>query len=467
MDMVLVANGLTNRGEHSYRLIQEVRGALARRTIGCHVYAARALDPDVVAEKIAVPHFKYTLYDSVGPRVSDVLTRKLAWWSGGQRLLSYPAELLTWKTLNRSFRQDLEALPREIRTADHLIVITAICQNQISGVVDFMRARPQESLPTVVCQLMFPPNWTPWERPARYSDAYYRKALHKAQPLIGHKLFFTTENEAIAKIYRAQYGLETTILPVPFAGARSPHRAGKTIRLGFFGYSKTAKGFHLLPEAAAMCRDAGLDVEFCIQVQHSQWEQATIQAERRLRAMPNVSLIEGSLHSHDYIAETDKADVVLLPYDPLLFGMRGSGIFTESVAAARPIIASDGTFAAESIRKGEAQGEIFAPYSADELAHAVARILPRLSQMQARAEAQAEAFARKHSGDAYVDELLSLLRSARGDAPSNFPGNLPNNFIGDSDKKRVSEASHNMVSKQSISLADRNLSQEYRRGIRF
>lgn len=420
MDIVLVANGLTNRGEHSYRLIQEVRGALERRSIGCHVYAARALDPDVIAEKIAVPHFKYTFYDSVGPRVSDLLTQKLTWWRGGQRLLSYPAEFLTWKTLNHSFRRDLEALPRDVCTANHLMVITAICQNQIAGVVDFMRARPWESLPQVVCQLMFSPNWTPWERPAHYSAAYYRNAFQKAQPLIGHKLFFTTENEAIAKIYREQYGLETKILPVPFAVSRSPRRAEKIIRLGFFGYSKTAKGFHLLPDVAAICRDAGLNVEFRIQIQHSQWEQATIQAERRLRTMSNVYLIEGSLPSHDYIAETNKADIVLLPYDPILFGMRGSGIFTESIAAGRPIIASDGTFAAESIRMGEAQGEIFAPYSARELAQAIARILPRLSQMQASAEAQADVFARKHSGDAYVDVLLSLVKSVSGDVPSNL-----------------------------------------------
>ncbi len=415
MDVVLIANGLTNRGEHSYRLIQEVRDALTRRATGFHVYAARSLDPAIIEERIAVPHFQYSLYDSVLPRVWNLLARKLErWWSGGERALSHPAEFLTWTILNHSFRRDLESLPRDLWTEDHLLVITAISQNQISGLVDFMRAQPQDSLPKVVCQLMFPPNWTPWERAAQRSDAYYREAFQKAAPLIGHKLFFTTENAAIAKIYRERYGLETKILPVPFAVVRPPRRAEKTIRLGFFGYSKSAKGFHLLPEAAALCRDAGLDVEFQIQIQHSQWEKATIEAERKLRTMPNVCLIEGVLSSDDYIMETNKADVVLLPYDPVLFGMRGSGIFTESIAAGRPIIASDGTFAAESIRMGEAQGEIFAPYGARELVSAIARILPQIPQIKARAEMQAEAFARKHSGDAYVDVLLTLARSAPG-----------------------------------------------------
>ncbi len=409
MDITLIANGLTHRGEHNYRLIQEVRAALARRTIKCRVYAARSLDPAILAEEMAVPHFKHSLYDNVVPRVSDALVEKLeTWWSGSRCVLSYPAEFFTWSVINRSFRRDLEALPSGCCSAGRLLVITAVCQNQLSGLVEFLRARPREALPCVICQLMFMPSWTPWESQAQLGDAYYQRAFHEAAPLIGHKLFFTAENQAIAQYYRERYGIETKILPVPLAIPRASPVAGGTVRLGFFGYSKASKGFHLLPEAASICQSTGLDVEFHIQVQHSHWEQATGRAERKLRKMPNVHLIEGMLPSKDYIAEANKVDVALLPYDPVRFGMRGSGIFTESVSAGRPIIASDGTFAAESIRSGEAQGEIFAPYSARELANAIGRIIPQISRLRARAGKQSEAFARMHSGEAYVDALLSI-----------------------------------------------------------
>jgi glycosyltransferase involved in cell wall biosynthesis len=412
MNVVLLANGLTDRGEHSYRLIQEVRRTLMRRGIGCDVYAARSLDPAIIGEKIATPHFRYSLYDSVGPRMPEILAGMLdKRWPAGSRLLSYLPEFLTWKILNRSFRRDLEALPPDCCTADQLLVITAICQNQLSGVIDFMLSRPLRSLPHVVCHLMFLPNWTPWEGSARFGDVYYRQAFQRASPLIGRKLFFTTENYPIAEIYRENYGIDAKILPVPLAISRFSGAVGKTIRLGFFGYSKGSKGFHLLPDAVEICRNAGLDVEFRIQIQHSRWERATVQAERRLRSMPNVHLIEGVLPSDDYIAETNKVDAVLLPYDPIRFGMRGSGVFTESVSAGRPIVASEGTFAADSIRIGEAQGEIFAPYNAQELANAIARILPRIPQIHAGAAARAEIFASTHNGEAYVDALLSLLRS--------------------------------------------------------
>jgi len=411
MHIVLIASGMANRGEHSYRLIQEVRAALIRRGIGVNAFASKSLDPTIIEEGIAVPHFEYSLYDSVGPRISDQWVRQLEkLWSGAEGALSYPAEFLTWKILNRSFQHDLEALPPDLCTPDHLMVITAVSQNQLSGVVDFMHTRPPDSLPKVICQLMFPPSWTPWGRTARHSEAYYRKAFQKASRFIGDKLFFTTENAAIARIYRERYGLKTTTLPIPFAIARRSNQTEKTIRLGFFGYSKSAKGFHLLPEVAVICQNAGLDVEFLIQIQHSGWERATIEAERKLRSLPNVRLIEGVLNSDDYVRETNLADVVLLPYHPVLFGMGGSGIFTESVAAGKPIIASEGTFAAESIRTGEAQGEVFAPYTASAFAAAIFRLLPRMSECGTRAAAHAEAFARRHSGDAYVDALFFAIR---------------------------------------------------------
>ncbi|TAL80347.1 MAG: glycosyltransferase family 1 protein [Beijerinckiaceae bacterium] len=414
MKFVLIANGLTNHGEHSYRLVHEVLGALNRRGIEGRAYAAMSLDPAIVGEGIAIPHFKHSLYDHIGTPPLTGFSAQIEQWRNGGSILSRPDEYLTWRFLNRSFCRDLNTLPADDTSSNRLLVITAICQNQISGLADFMRSRPRGSLPNVVCQLMFPPHWTPWETPAKYADRYYREALQKAAPLIGDKLFFTTENEPIAQIYLERYGIETKILPVPFARTRPPRLSQKTVRLGFFGYSKSEKGFHLLPDVADLCRSAGLDVEFDIQIQHSRWEPVTIAAEEKLRGMPNVRLIEGALNSDDYTAATDRADVILLPYDPVLFGMRGSGLFTESVAAGRPIIASSGTFAGESILRGEAQGETFRPHDAQQLFAAIERILPRLPEIVARAQAQAESFARRHDGDAYVDALLGLFNGAYG-----------------------------------------------------
>lgn len=409
MEVILIANGLTGLGEHSHRLVREVSRALSSRNVRHQAYAAKSLDPSVADEKLARPHFKRSLYDQVGlvfPKLQSRTFRAL--WDADKLTRFAHTEFLTWKILNHSFRRDLEALPNDACTAENLVVITAISQNQLSGLVDFLLARPPDLQPRVVCQLMFTPTWTPWGRPAHFGDAYYRMAFNRAGPLIGRKLFFAAENEEIARIYRDNYGIEAEFLPAAIGAAQPQRKAEKTIRLGFFGYSKCEKGFQLLPEIVTLCRDKGLDVTFAVQIQHSGWEPEIIASEQALRGLKNIQLIEGALSWADYIAETNEIDVALLPYDPILFGMRGSGVFTEAVAAGRPIIASAGTFAAESIKKGEAQGEIFAPYSAQACLAAIARLLPRMSECKARAAAQAEAFARTHNAEAYADVLLGF-----------------------------------------------------------
>jgi glycosyltransferase involved in cell wall biosynthesis len=301
-------------------------------------------------------------------------------------------------------------LPPEVWSADNLIVAPGISQNQLLGLIRHLLAMPPRQRPRVICQLMFSPAWVPWGRKATLGHRLYRQAFSLAGGLTGKTLFFTAENQAMADLYRGKFGIKPKILPIPFGEMQAAAVTMGRPRLGFFGYSKAEKGFHLLPQAIEICQSKGLDADFVIQVQHSGWEPGTFAAEQELRRMQGVRLIDGILETDDYIAETSKIDVMLLPYDPLLFGLRGSGILTESAGAGRPIIASAGTFAAQSIEAGDAEGEIFKPYNATELGAAIARLLPELAARRTRATERAAAFARSHNADAYVDILLAYAR---------------------------------------------------------
>jgi glycosyltransferase involved in cell wall biosynthesis len=287
------------------------------------------------------------------------------------------------------------------------MVAPAVSQNQIVGLVRTLRAKADGERPRVVCQLMFAPSWTPWGRNGTLGQSLYRKAFAQAGPMIGKTLFFTTENEALAGLYRDRFGIETSILPVPFGDAEPAAPCSGRPALGFFGYSKCEKGFHLLPEAIEICRAHGLSANFTVQLEHSGWEPATVATERALRQIPGVRLVEGVLSHEEYTAETGKIDAMLLPYDPELFGLRGSGIFTQSIAAGRPVIASAGTFAGASIAKGEAEGEVFSPQDSAALAAAIIRLCSRLDDSHRRAAKLAKAFAQKHSAASYVNVLLA------------------------------------------------------------
>jgi glycosyltransferase involved in cell wall biosynthesis len=401
MEIVFLDNGLISRGEHSYSLVRAVGAALACRGLAYRVFGPRCIDPSIIAELGVIPHFSRSLYDNERPLL------ELPSWARSWSSERATSERRSARLLNAAFARDLAALPRGTWGPDKLWVFPGLSQNQIAGLVASLVAAPQTARPRVVCQLMFPPEWTSWGRIATRGETLYRDAFRKAGRLVGECLYFTAENAAIASLYRDRFGIAAATLPVPFGGTRPARLRAGVPSFGFLGYSKSDKGFRLLPQAIALCRARGLAAGFTIQIRHDGWEAATVAAEAAMRRIDGVRFIEGVLDAEGFAAETDRIDAMLLPYHPRLFGLRGSGLFTQSVAAGRPVVASAGTFAAAEIARGAAEGEVFAPYDAAAFAEAILRLSARLPAACGRAATLAKDFAGRHSAAAYVDILLA------------------------------------------------------------
>jgi glycosyltransferase involved in cell wall biosynthesis len=413
MELIFLDAGLQNKAGHSYKLAKAVSQNLKRRNLPHRVFGLHSLEASIAAETGAIPHFSRSLYDG----------EDCSWWEKQRRtvralLQSAPelgpdrSERRSFKKLNEDFERDLLTLPSDIWQPGNLLYIVAISQNQILGLMRFLRKLPETRLPRIVCNLMFPPSFVPWGTVSQYGKQYYGQAFDEAAPLTGRRLCFTVENEAMRAAYQRDFGIGTRILPIPFVGAHPKKTKAGPVRIGFFGDSKCDKGFHLLPEAIALCQENKLAAEFVIQIQHNHWEPRTIAAEGAIRALKNVQLVEGILSCEDYEFLTSQMDVMLLPYDPIAFGpARGSGIFTESVAAGRPVVAAQGTFAGDSVSGQEAEGEVFAPHTSAALAAAIARLLPRLPACKARAAKHAKEYARRHSPDAFTGALLELAKA--------------------------------------------------------
>jgi glycosyltransferase involved in cell wall biosynthesis len=409
LELILIDSGLVNKTGHHYTLAKTVSGALARRKLRYRIFGLIGLDTSIAAEIGAIPHFIRSPYECVRFSRSEKRLRSFAAIFRGAPAGGSPyfSERRTWKQLNETFEGDLEALPADVWQTDNLIVVQTITQNQILGLVRFLHARPRDRAPRVVCNLMLPPSFLSWGAVSAHGEKFYRAAFKLAAPLIGRSLFFTVDNEAMRTLYRKDFGVQTHILPIPFDASGPERTMEGRVRVGFFGDSRYDKGFHLLPRAIELCQHDGLDAEFIVQIHNSGWTQLTIEAEAALRALKGVRLLDGILSSEDYASWTGRTDVMLLPHDPVTFGMRASGIFTESAAAGRPVVASRGTFAGTSVENNQVEGEVFAPHTSEALAAAIARLMPRLPACKARAAVRAQDFARSHSPGAYIDVLLA------------------------------------------------------------
>ncbi len=405
--IILLDNGLRNLGEHSFNLINVVSEEIAARGLQSEIFGYRGMNADVAKQTRAHPHFQDSLYVGYRRGMFELLKFPHRMLQGSTRQDTIYSEKQTARLMNRHFHEDLAALPSSIWDRANIVVFPAMTQYQILGLAAFLTGRDLATLPKIVCQLMMDIRWTPWGSTAAHAESYYRNAFERLRPF-SRVLRLTAENPILARSYADTFGVEVGALPIPFGDGGKPRLRNGPTRLGFFGYSKTEKGFHLLPDAIKKCRISGIDANFIVQVQHGGWEVETVRAERALMALDDVYVVNGELDTPRYIEVTNDVDATLLPYDPKRFGMRGSGLFTEAVAAGRPVVAAEGLYAAVKIAKGEAVGETFAPYTGDAFAEAIKRLVCRIDEAKAQASGLAHSFAAQHNRRAYVDAILSL-----------------------------------------------------------
>ncbi|MFZ3375843.1 MAG: hypothetical protein WA183_09840, partial [Chthoniobacterales bacterium] len=124
----------------------------------------KSIDPMIIAEIGALPHFSRSFYQSESPTLNELLLRLFGLARGRAFDATIPSECRSARVLNASYERDLAALPPDIWSSDKLIVAPAVSQNQIVGLIRTLRAKADGERLRVVCHLMFAPSWTPWGR---------------------------------------------------------------------------------------------------------------------------------------------------------------------------------------------------------------------------------------------------------------------------------------------------------------
>ena len=407
-NVVIIDIGLQTKAEHSFALAQRLQAELLAREIHVEIYGNAKLETAIVAKLKAIPHFKRGMYqfapNPIRARIYR-LFRKLRITTA----YAPPSEVTTAQRYNDQFREDLTALPAQVFENVGICLFPGLFQNQILGLARYVAENHQKISAKIVCVLMFPPTWTTWGKVARNGPQVYAEAFNLLKPFIGSKVFFACENQAIAALFKNQFNIKVGLLPIPL-GENAVISTDKKdhICIGFMGNSKREKGFHLLPEAIKICCENRADLKFLIQVNPEPGDCSITETIRKICASPNTRTIEGPLTSKVYKDESDKIDIVLLPYDPIQFGMRGSGVFTETVSGGRLTVATQGTWAAQEIINQKAAGEVFESYNSQSLAEAILRLCNRNEVARLLAIKLASENKGKNSPAEYVDRLLAL-----------------------------------------------------------
>jgi glycosyltransferase involved in cell wall biosynthesis len=161
--------------------------------------------------------------------------------------------------------------------------------------------------------------------------------------------YLYTDTEELTQRYDRLGAGNFQTLPIPIdnrLGQKHPHTGNSPLVISYVGDLRDEKGIDLLPGIIASVRCAGhapAQVLFRIQgnlpvagvTAQTRRAKAALEAARR---DGGVELVAGPLDSDAYMDLMLYSDVVLIPYSPVHYAARSSGVFVEAVAAGIPTV---------------------------------------------------------------------------------------------------------------------------------
>ena len=222
----------------------------------------QSLDQSIVEELGAIAHFKRSLYESRICRAGNSNCDPLQRFFGGRGLAGRAGPNgNTWKALNQAFEEDLGTLPADVWKSDNLVIVPAISQNQILGLIRYLLRQPRERLPQVVCQFMFPPSLDSVGRSCKAWRTILPGRLSLGGSAARSCSFLYGGKQSDAGIIETGLRYQRRNLADPFRrfasqGNRRRHGATGIFRLLEMreGLSSLAQGNRALPAPTARCR---------------------------------------------------------------------------------------------------------------------------------------------------------------------------------------------------------------------
>lgn len=384
---------------HHYNINVALVEAAASMNAEFRILAGETCENMGKLESVTTPYFKTDLYEGASQFPES--------W-----------EFDSWLHVNAKFRVDLDQIDERLLDWANLILVPAVTQFHMFALAQWLRgALERRPGLKAVIQLMFSPTWTAWDAICESGEQMYADGFACLAPYEGRRVFYTSELESCCREF--EHLLSSTISVLPHAGLWRGEKVralagGSTPTIGFFGVGKREKGFQLLPEIVSELRRTlePSDARLIIQINHGGYDALVEQADQDLRELagPGLELRLGAMSERDYLDAFESADIQLLPYDPVLYRGRGSGIFSEAIGYGKIVVAPKSSGVGEEIANGRGAGILFERHTPRDIARALEEAVRRAPELAGLAKRSADQWRKVHSGQGYlavIDELVS------------------------------------------------------------
>jgi|GEM_PF-2460312 len=271
-----------------------------------------------------------------------------------------------------TFADDLFQLHTDFKFQPHdLLIVTTSYENQILGTARYQKLISNSPMIALHFHQLFPPSIESDDVAKPSFRRFWRTRLRRAfSQSTSHRVsYWTTECKKLNDDFRQVAQREIGMLPVPFLSYRettplfqSSTAGGFTV--AYLGDGRQEKGLLIWLKAIHALCQSGKPYEFIVQINNPRGfndsQRLEVEALKNdLKDYRNVRLLNGPLPTSDFHRVLNTIDLLAIPYNPLNYCRRVSGLAMHAAAYEKPLLVSSDTWAAQEVKKGRLAGTIF------------------------------------------------------------------------------------------------------------
>ena len=258
-----------------------------------------------------------------------------------------------YRAMTESTIDALNRIDKRDAGPNGILIMHTATLYQLGGIAQWVSALPRAERPKLCLQFQFPLDF-------RLPDDVTIRARAIDQARIAADILARTgttrlasNSELLAGIISKQLEQPCAVLPLPI---RWPNQTqdidpDRGVVFGFFGGIRPEKGASVIGEAIPEFAARYPETQFLVHAPGSESDPSTVEI---LKKVPQVHLIRGNFgRKADYFRQFTRASCILLPYDPIEYAYRSSGILVEALGLDRLIITTTNSWlSSEAKRRG-------------------------------------------------------------------------------------------------------------------
>ena len=225
-----------------------------------------------------------------------------------------------------------------------------------------------------------------------------------------YRIRYVTDSILLKEEFEINFNIQVDILPIPHINTNKEKDFNSNkIIFTSLGSARKTKGFGIIVEAIKKLKNNPIfqNIYFSLQCNHSEEDKIIKNMVVFLKSLSlnNVEIIEKSLNENEYQELLERSDVVLIPYDQVIYHSNTSGIFTEAVGAGKPVIVTENTWMSYYLDKASG---IKIEYNGESLSKAIIQITNDYINYKKNASIKKNEWIKYHNPNNFYEILTTV-----------------------------------------------------------